>query len=109
MPSPNQTTELLDQPLLYPADVAQLLGIPRSTVYELARAGRIPSVRIGRAVRFLRADLETWIKDQRARTGPTNRTVEPGWVSRRPRCQDSVLEEGESADPCHDRGSTPGS
>ncbi len=66
MPHTTQTTELLDQPLLSPADVSKLLGIKRSTVYELARAGRIPSLRIGRAVRFLRADLETWIKDQRS-------------------------------------------
>ncbi len=66
MPPTTQTTELLDQPLLSPADVSKLLGIKRSTVYELARAGRIPSLRIGRAVRFLRADLETWIQDQRS-------------------------------------------
>ncbi len=66
MPPTNQTNELLDQPLLSPADISKLLGIKRSTVYELARAGRIPSLRIGRAVRFLRADLETWIEDQRS-------------------------------------------
>lgn len=61
----NSNEQLLDRPLLSPADVAKLLGIKRSTVYELARAGRIPSIRIGRAVRFLRADLEAWIQDQR--------------------------------------------
>ncbi len=61
-----QTNELLDRPLLSPAEVAKLLAIKRSTVYELARAGRIPSLRIGRAVRFLRADLEAWIQDQRS-------------------------------------------
>jgi excisionase family DNA binding protein len=66
MPASTRTHELLDRPLLSPADVAKLLGIKRSTVYELARVGRIPSLRIGRAVRFLRADLEAWIQDQRS-------------------------------------------
>lgn len=67
MPAATRTHELLDRPLLLPTDVAKLLGIKRSTVYELARAGRIPSLRIGRAVRFLRADLEAWIQEQRPR------------------------------------------
>ncbi len=59
-------TPLLGEPLLTPDDVATLLGIKRSTVYELTRTGRIPSLRIGRAVRFLRADLEAWLDEQRS-------------------------------------------
>lgn len=55
----------LKEPLLTPADVAGLLGVKRSTVYELARTGRMPHLKVGRAVRFLRTDLEAWLEQQR--------------------------------------------
>lgn len=56
----------LDSPLLTPADVAELLQIPTSTVYELTRQGRLPCVRIGRAIRFTKADLERCLAGRRA-------------------------------------------
>jgi excisionase family DNA binding protein len=37
--------------------VADLLGIPRSTVYELARRGDLPARRVGRRWLFLRDRL----------------------------------------------------
>lgn len=40
------------------AEVGDLLGIPTSTVYRLARNGRLPSARLGRTVRFLRDEVE---------------------------------------------------
>ena len=40
------------------AEVALLLGLPKSTVYELARRGELPCARLGRTVRFLRDDIE---------------------------------------------------
>ena len=39
-------------------EVAELLGIPVSTVYYLARQGQLPHSRLGRAYRFLRPRLE---------------------------------------------------
>ncbi|WP_396155077.1 helix-turn-helix domain-containing protein [Conexibacter sp. JD483] len=39
-------------------EVAEVLSLPLSTVYELARRGELPSSRLGRAVRFLRDDVE---------------------------------------------------
>lgn len=38
--------------------VAQLLHLPRSTVYDLARRGELPSVKLGRRRIFLRPHLE---------------------------------------------------
>jgi excisionase family DNA binding protein len=35
-------------------EVAELLGIPRSTVYELTRRGDLPARRVGRRWLFLR-------------------------------------------------------
>jgi excisionase family DNA binding protein len=42
----------LDNQLLTAREVAELLRLPVSTVYELARTGRLPYLRIGRAMRF---------------------------------------------------------
>jgi excisionase family DNA binding protein len=39
-------------------EVADLLRMPTSTVYELARKGALPASRLGRTWRFLRPRLE---------------------------------------------------
>jgi len=53
----------LGEPLLTADDVAQLLAVPRSTVYEYARRlhGRLPSISVGRHRRFYRSDVESWL------------------------------------------------
>ena len=38
-------------------DVARLFKVGRRTVYEWAASGALPSVRIGRTVRFRRVDI----------------------------------------------------
>lgn len=39
-------------------DVADLLDLPVSTVYEFARRGVLPCARLGRTVRFVRDEIE---------------------------------------------------
>lgn len=39
-------------------EVVELLGMPSSTVYELARRGEIPAAKLGRTWRFLRPAIE---------------------------------------------------
>ena len=52
-------------PLLMTAqEAAELLRIPRSTVYELARNRRIPFVKVGRRTLFARQSLLEWIAAQ---------------------------------------------
>ena len=46
-------------------EVAAVLRIARSRVYELVGEGEIPSVRIGRSVRISRNELERWLEGQR--------------------------------------------
>lgn len=55
----------LDGPLLTPPEAAALLRLPNSTVYDLVRRNVLPHIRIGRAVRFSRVDLEDYIESQR--------------------------------------------
>lgn len=45
------------------AEVAQLLGLPKSTVYDLARRGDLPCARLGRTIRFVRHEVEARLLD----------------------------------------------
>lgn len=54
----------LDDRLLTADDVAALLRLPVSTIYDLARTGRLPHLRIGRALRFSRYDLEAHLAER---------------------------------------------
>jgi excisionase family DNA binding protein len=51
--------------LLSPADVAERLGLSRPHIYTLAAAGKIRSIKFGRAVRFDPKDVERFIRDHR--------------------------------------------
>jgi excisionase family DNA binding protein len=42
-------------------EAAELLRIPRSTVYKLAQLGKIPAQKVGRHWRFHRDTLVDWI------------------------------------------------
>ena len=53
---PNQPTILLRA-----EEVALLLGIGRTKVFEMLAAGELPAVRIGRCVRISRTALEVWV------------------------------------------------
>jgi excisionase family DNA binding protein len=43
-------------------EVAELLGLPVSTVYHLARQGMLPACRLGRTWRFLRPRIEELLR-----------------------------------------------
>jgi excisionase family DNA binding protein len=67
-PADRATTGRVDLSLpLVDADcIAKLLCVKRKRIYELARRpdDPLPSVRIGRAVRFVRAQVEEWVAGQ---------------------------------------------
>ncbi len=58
-----QGTSSLEEPLLNADEAAQLLHVPRSTLYELVRSRHLPHVRLGRALRFTRRDLAMWVAE----------------------------------------------
>jgi excisionase family DNA binding protein len=51
----------LDGPLLRPEQAAELLAVKTSWIYDAARTGKLPCIRVGRYVRFTRAMLEEWL------------------------------------------------
>lgn len=64
--------------LLTADEVGELLGVPKSWVYEQSRRGRIPTVTLGRYRRYRREAIEAWLVELEAgepraprRTGAT--------------------------------------
>lgn len=52
--------------LLTVEDVADILKVGRTTIYELLNSGALPSVKIGRCRRVLRSDLNAYIASLRS-------------------------------------------
>ena len=68
MTTPTTTPSLL----LRDSDVAQLLGIGKSTVWREAKEGRLPSpIKIGGTTRWVRAQIIAWIDAAAAASQPT--------------------------------------
>jgi excisionase family DNA binding protein len=84
-PKPQTDTE----PLLTVPEVAELLQVPESRVYELARSGKLPSVRLGKYVRVEAGALRAWIAAHSRHEGldvAISATYSPG----RDRCRTST-------------------
>jgi excisionase family DNA binding protein len=45
-------------------DLAEHLKVNERTIYRLAFSGKIPAFKVGGSWRFLRADIDRWIKEQ---------------------------------------------
>jgi excisionase family DNA binding protein len=61
--------------LLRPAEVAGKLGVSRTWLYDAAKAGRIPSVRIGGPtgpLRFVEEDVDRWLDEARSAWRPAD-------------------------------------
>lgn len=56
----------MSQSLLTAREVAALLGVPISWVYEQSRRGRIPTVTLGRYRRYRREAIEAWVAEMEA-------------------------------------------
>jgi excisionase family DNA binding protein len=63
-PAAGGTLEGGPLPLMTAQEVAELLRVPRSTVYELARTRRIPFLKVGRRTLFAQQTLLDWIAAQ---------------------------------------------
>ena len=63
---PAAGADLRNEPpiLLRAEEVAILLGLGRTKVFEMLAAGELPTVRIGRCVRVPRTRLDAWVRER---------------------------------------------
>ena len=54
--------------LLTPQQIAEILGVKPSTIYQWTHQWYIPHVKLGRLVRFKEAEVTSWI-DKRSNSG----------------------------------------
>jgi len=58
--TPSRVTPLAAARLLEADEMAEYLGMRTDWVYREVRAGRLPHIRLGRAVRFRRESIDAW-------------------------------------------------
>jgi excisionase family DNA binding protein len=63
------------EPLWKVEDACRFLRLSRITVYRMISADKIPHVRIGRKIFFLRESLETWVEGKQRGGKKKTRTV----------------------------------
>jgi excisionase family DNA binding protein len=57
--------EVADSTLMRPADVARYIGIPEQTLYQWRYRRVGPRcMKVGRHLRYRRADVDRWLEDQ---------------------------------------------
>lgn len=61
--SANTMNNEISSEILIATEVAQWLRVRPSTVYSWAASGRMPSLKLNGAIRFIRADIERWLND----------------------------------------------
>lgn len=59
------TSKDFNDRLLTVAEVARYVGLAQGTIYNKVNRGEIPYVKLGRAVRFRRSEIDAWIENQR--------------------------------------------
>jgi excisionase family DNA binding protein len=52
----------MERLLLRPAEVADLIGIGRSKVYEMLASGELPCIRVGGGLRVPALALQEWVE-----------------------------------------------
>jgi len=57
--------------ILRPEEVAATLRLSKPRIYQLAKEGKIASIRIGKSIRFQWEDVQVFIRAQRRETRET--------------------------------------
>ncbi len=55
---------IIDKEVMNTDEAAQFLGLKPLTMREFAKRGMIPTKKIGKQWRFVKADLLAWLRDQ---------------------------------------------
>ncbi len=66
----NDNEKALDEEILTFKEAEKYLKIPRSTLYKLLQEGRVPARKVGRHWRFVKVDLDEWLKQVESGRAP---------------------------------------
>jgi len=61
--------------LLTPQEVADYLGVKKSTIYQWTHQEYIPHVKLGKLVRFRLKDIDEWL-ERKTVSGRTSRSID---------------------------------
>lgn len=61
-------------------ELAGYLKVPKSTLYKLVQAGKVPGRKVGRHWRFVRASIDAWLAATAPFGGADAAAREPGGV-----------------------------
>jgi excisionase family DNA binding protein len=62
MTAVNETTEIIDRPVLTVAEVASMFGVSRWLVQQAAHTGELPCIRLGRRILFPRVRIDALVR-----------------------------------------------
>jgi excisionase family DNA binding protein len=64
----------MEKLLLRPEEAGAVLGVGRSTIYAMLKAGALPAIRVGHTMRVSAQALHDWVKSQsKQQPGSTER------------------------------------
>ena len=69
---PDDPRGLTRKDIMTAKDVADMLGVPVSTVHHWGRTGTLPRLKLGKHVRFIRAHIAAAILDHETNGHPRN-------------------------------------
>ncbi len=58
-------------------ELSDYLRIPKSSLYKLVQAGKIPSIKIGRHLRFSATAIDLWIEEIQEKRGVVAKSSRP--------------------------------
>jgi len=66
----NELDKNRDEEILTFREAEKYLKIPRSTLYKLLQEGRVPARKVGRHWRFVKSELDEWLKQVESGRAP---------------------------------------
>ncbi|MBW2056394.1 MAG: helix-turn-helix domain-containing protein [Deltaproteobacteria bacterium] len=65
--------ELKDKEILNEAELMELLGVSRTTLWKLRRDRNLPYGKVGREYRYLKSEIIRWLKESKYQMAPQQR------------------------------------
>jgi len=60
----NKEANSLERATMTVSEMAKYLGIGRNKAYEMVNCGKLPSIKIGKQIRIVKAALDIWLMEQ---------------------------------------------